>query len=170
MNVDSDEHIKSEAEWQPIEGSIETIAELSSAGFKVAIATNQSGLGRGLFAEHDLANIHHKLCYMVEELGGIVDGIFYCPHLPADVCSCRKPNVGLLQQIEREFNCSLSGTFFVGDSLSDIKAARAFGCTPVLVKTGKGLGTLQRLSSAERAELHVFENLAAAKQLLLSFA
>jgi D-glycero-D-manno-heptose 1,7-bisphosphate phosphatase len=168
LNVDSVDYIKSADEWSPIEGSIETLAQLSSAGFKIVVASNQSGLGRGLFDEYDLAKIHHKLRYMVEDLGGKVDGIFYCPHLPEDDCSCRKPKTGLLDQIEREFNCSLKGSYFVGDSLKDIQAAETFGCTPILVKTGKGLETLQQIDPEKLPALLVFENLAAAKPLLLS--
>lgn len=166
INNDSENYIKSAAEWIPIDGSIEAIAELSSAGYRVVVATNQSGLGRSLFDEFALAQIHHKLCSMVEEAGGIVDGIFYCPHVPEDLCECRKPGTGLLRQIEEEFECSLAGCYFIGDSYKDIQAAETFGCVPVLVRTGNGTQTEQIVKSQGPENVPVFENLAEAVKIL----
>ena len=121
INQDSDDYIKSAEEFIPIVGSIEAIANLSAAGFRVFIATNQSGLARQFFDEDILSEIHHLLCSMVEQLGGAIDGIFYCPHHPDDNCSCRKPGTGLLEQIEREFACKLAGGFL---SVTVLKISR----------------------------------------------
>ena len=173
INEDSDNYIRKLAEWHPIPGSIEAIASLSKAGYRVAIATNQSGLSRGYFGIDELEEIHQSLCTLVEEQGGRIDGIFYCPHLPDAGCNCRKPATGLLQAIERELDQSLAGCYFIGDSLKDLQAARAYGCRPVLVKTGKGEGTLQNLQSGEAdiadpSDIPVFEDLAAAARAILS--
>ena len=164
INQDSDNYIKSVDEWLPIDGSIDAIAKLSNAGYKVVVATNQSGIGRKLFDEYTLAQIHSTLCAMVEKAGGFVDAIFYCPHTPEDNCQCRKPETGLLQQIESEFACSLAGASFVGDSYKDIQAALAFGCKPVLVRTGKGTETEKRIQLENLADIPVYDDLAAAVQ------
>ncbi|MBL6904083.1 MAG: D-glycero-beta-D-manno-heptose 1,7-bisphosphate 7-phosphatase [Pseudomonadales bacterium] len=162
INQDSDDYIKSAEEFVPIAGSIEAIAKLSAAGFRVFIATNQSGLARKYFDEDILSEIHHLLCSMVEQLGGTIDGIFYCPHHPDDNCNCRKPRIGLLEQIESEFACELAGSYFVGDSLNDIQVAEAFGCKPILVRTGKGTLTESVLESNGVADVRVYENLSSA--------
>ncbi len=167
INHDSDDYIKSADEFVPVEGSIKSIADLSRAGFKIAVATNQSGLARELFSDKALSSIHHKLCSMVNEAGGSIDGIFYCPHLPDENCECRKPKTGLLQQIEQEFSCSLVGSFFVGDSLKDIEAAVAFGCMPILVRTGKGSITEQKILQGQPLNVPVFDDLASAVSRLL---
>ena len=146
INEDSPDYVKTEDEWIAIPGSIEAIADLSKAGFKIAVATNQSGLARELFDEFALARMHQKLCSLVEEAGGQVDAIFFCPHAPDAGCSCRKPQTGMLEQIESEFACSLQGQFFVGDSLKDLQAAAAFSCVPVLVRTGNGMETEEQLA------------------------
>lgn len=162
INQDSDDYIKSADEWLPIEGSLDAIASLGDAGYKIVVATNQSGIGRGLFDEYTLARIHTKLCSLVEESGGFIEGIFYCPHTPDENCDCRKPGVGLLQQIESEFDCSLSNCFYVGDSYKDIQAALTFGCRPILVRTGKGAETEKRLLQEKLNEVPVFDDLVSA--------
>lgn len=167
INQDSDDYIKSADEFIPIDGSIEAIARLSLAGFSVMLATNQSGLARGYFEEDALSEMHHYLCSMVEQSGGTIDGIFYCPHLPNAECSCRKPKTGLLEQIQNEYSCDLQGSFFVGDSLKDIEAARAFGCKPVLVRTGKGLLTEKVLADSSESFVPTYDNLAGAVSFIL---
>jgi len=167
INQDSDDYIKSAEEFIPIKGSIAAIARLCAAGFKVVVATNQSGLSRKYFDEDQLSEIHHLLCSMVEQAGGIIDGIFYCPHLPDEGCSCRKPKTGLLEQIENEFACKLEGCYFVGDSLKDIQAARSFDCNPILVRTGKGLITEQKLSDTNDVSVPVHDDLANAVSHIL---
>ena len=147
INEDSDAYICSIEQWHPIPGSIEAIARLSCAGFRIAVATNQSGLSRGLFTLDTLEGIHARLCELVEAAGGHIEGIFYCPHLPDENCSCRKPATGLIEAIEAELGEPAKGAYFIGDSLKDLQAAIAHGCVPILVKTGKGAQTLGKLSS-----------------------
>ncbi len=168
INHDSKDYIKSADEWLPIEGSIEAIARLSRAGLQVVVATNQSGLARGLFDQFALAQIHHKMCHMVEEAGGVIDGIFFCPHKPDDNCDCRKPGTGLLQQISREMHDDLKQSWFIGDSLKDLQAGRAYGCIPVLVQTGNGLTTQQALADNALEKVAVFADLATVTEALLA--
>jgi len=177
INEDSDNYIRSLEDWIPIPGSIEAIADLSRAGFRIAIATNQSGLSRGFFTLETMEQIHSKLCQMVEVEGGSIAGIFYCPHLPAEGCSCRKPATGLIEAIEIELGESARGAYFVGDSLKDLQAAHTHGCLPVLVKTGKGLNTLAALAATtgdspdpELTQLNrspVYDNLMEASRAIL---
>ncbi|MAZ66887.1 MAG: D-glycero-beta-D-manno-heptose-1,7-bisphosphate 7-phosphatase [Kangiellaceae bacterium] len=141
INVDTEDFIRSPADWIAIPSSLEAIAKLNNAGYKVVIATNQSGIARGYFDEYDLKAIHHKMKKAIEEAGGHIDFIAHCPHGPDDGCTCRKPLPGLLDQIEAHYHCSLEDVPFVGDSLRDLQAAEAHGAQPILVKTGNGLKT-----------------------------
>ena len=140
INQDSDAYIKTVDEWQPIEGSLEAIARLTKAGIKVAVATNQSGIGRGYYTEQTLHNMHSKMSMLLTPLGGKVNLIVYCPHEPSIGCDCRKPADGLIRQIEAVAG-DLAGTWMIGDSLRDLEAGLSRGLTPVLVKTGKGAQT-----------------------------
>lgn len=172
INHDSDDYIRSVADWQPIRGSIEAIARLSRAGYTVAIATNQSGLSRGYFGLTELEAIHDRLRSLVEEQGGSIAGIFYCPHLPEEECHCRKPATGLLEAIENELELPVAGSVFIGDSLKDLQAARAMDCQPVLVLTGKGSKTRAKLSADDvdltaPGEIPVYADLAEAAAGLL---
>jgi len=142
INEDSDDYIKSAAAWQPIPGSLEAIARLNQHGYRVAIATNQAGLARGLFDMHALNAIHKKLHLAAQTVGAHVDAIFFCPHAPEDFCDCRKPRPGMLRAIGQRFDVQLSGTPMVGDTLRDLQAAFEVGCTPYLVLTGKGKRTM----------------------------
>ncbi|WP_426415526.1 D-glycero-beta-D-manno-heptose 1,7-bisphosphate 7-phosphatase [Aestuariirhabdus sp. LZHN29] len=144
INQDSDDFIKSLEEWIPIPGSIEAIARLSRAGHQVAIATNQSGLGRGYFQLSDLDEMHRYLLDLVEAQGGSIDHIAYCPHAPDAGCGCRKPLAGLIEQIESALGVSAKGCYLVGDSLRDLQAGVSKGALPVLVMTGKGVRTLAK--------------------------
>ena len=173
VNQDSDDYIRTLEDWIPIPGSIAAIAALHRAGYTVAIATNQSGLDRGYFDLDTLEAIHAKLCQVVAEAGGEVAGIFYCPHLPDSGCQCRKPATGLIEAIERELGMNAKGAHFIGDSLKDLQAAQAAGCQPVLVKTGKGEGTLSTIRSTSPgigrpADIPVFTDLAEASQAILN--
>ncbi len=167
VNRDSEAFIKSAEEWLPLPGSIEAIADLSRAGYLITLATNQSGLARGLFDIAALDSIHERLRKQVESEGGHVDGIFFCPHGPGKKCACRKPATGLLEQIEAEFGRSLRNCWFIGDSLRDLQAARSHGCRPVLVRTGNGLTTESVLASNGLAEIDVFDDLRHAADVLL---
>jgi D-glycero-D-manno-heptose 1,7-bisphosphate phosphatase len=137
INHDSDEYIKSEHEWRPIAGSLEAIAKLHRGGYQVVVATNQSGIARGYYSLETLAAIHAKMNLMVEQRGGRIDGIFYCPHRPDEGCECRKPKPGLLLRALAQFDADPAQTVMVGDSEKDVVAARAAGVTPVLVRSGK---------------------------------
>ena len=142
INQDSDQYIKSPEEWKPIPGSLEAIALLNQAGFRVVVCTNQSGIGRGLFDMDTLNAIHDKMIRALAQIGGHVDAIFFCPHTNSDECDCRKPKPGMLHEIEARFNISLADVPAIGDSLRDLQAAIAVGAKPMLVLTGKGKKTL----------------------------
>jgi D-glycero-D-manno-heptose 1,7-bisphosphate phosphatase len=141
INFDSDQYIKSAEEWRPIPGSLEAIARLNQAGYRVVVATNQSGVGRGLFEMDTLNAIHDKLHKALALVGGRIDAIFFCPHTNADACDCRKPKPGMFRQIAARFNADLTGVPAIGDSLRDLQAAVTVGARPILVKTGKGVKT-----------------------------
>jgi D-glycero-D-manno-heptose 1,7-bisphosphate phosphatase len=141
INYDSDQFIKSPQEWRPIEGSMEAIALLNQWGWRVVVATNQSGVGRGLFDMDTLAAIHDKMHRTVAQAGGRIDAIFFCPHAADSKCACRKPKPGMLLEIAERFNVDLNDVPVVGDSLRDLQSAVAAGAQPVLVRTGKGAKT-----------------------------
>lgn len=168
VNEDSDAYIKSVDEWFPISGSPQAIARLTEANYLVAIATNQSGLARGYFDEIALANIHNLMHATVEAAGGHIDALCFCPHGPQDVCNCRKPRTGLLDQIGETLGLSVHGAWFVGDSKKDLETARAGNCRPLLVRTGKGRATEQGLTADERVGLPVFDDLAQAVTYMLA--
>ncbi|RCX32837.1 D-glycero-beta-D-manno-heptose 1,7-bisphosphate 7-phosphatase [Thioalbus denitrificans] len=142
INEDSDAYIKSPEEWVPIPGSLEAIARLNRAGWTVAVATNQSGVGRGLYDRATLDRIHARMNAALAAAGGRVDALYYCPHTPEDHCTCRKPLPGLLESIARHYGVSLAGVPAIGDSLRDLQAAVAVDARPILVRTGKGEQTL----------------------------
>ena len=138
INHDSDNYIKSPAEWRPIDGSLEAIARLTQAGYRVVVATNQSGIARGLFDTATLIAIHAMLQRAAALAGGRIDAFFFCPHAADSACACRKPKPGMLLEIARRFNVSLADVCMAGDAQRDVDAAAAAGARPVLVLTGKG--------------------------------
>lgn len=138
INADSAEYIKTAEEWRPVPGALEAIARLNHAGWHVVVASNQSGLGRGLFEVSELNDIHTKMHQQLAEVGGRIDAVFYCPHAPDDACHCRKPASGLFEQIGERYGINLKGVPTVGDSVRDLVAGAAVGCMPHLVLTGKG--------------------------------
>jgi len=143
INHDSDAYIKGPDEWHPIPGSLEAIARFTKAGYRIAVATNQSGVGRGLFDLATLAAIHAKMHQAVAEAGGRIDAVFFCPHAADSRCDCRKPKPGMILEILRRYGAEPVGITVVGDSLRDLQAAAAVGCRPVLVLSGKGRKTMQ---------------------------
>ncbi len=157
INEDSDEYIKSPEEFVPISGSLEAIARLCHAGYTVVVATNQSGVGRKYFDMETLQKIHAKMNRLLAAAGGRVSAIYFCPHTPDAGCTCRKPAPGMLQEIGERFQVDLSMVPFVGDSLRDLQAARAVGAKPVLVRSGKGMRTLE--NGQELENIPVFDNL-----------
>ena len=169
INQDSDNFIKSADEWIPLPGSLEAISQLNNHGYKVAVATNQSGIARGLFSETTLNQMHSKMSDLLKPLNGRVDAIFYCPHGPDDNCECRKPKPGLYQKIAEHFNTSLKGVTVIGDSFRDLEAALSVDAKPVLVKTGKGSKTLSSHSNElKKNNIPVFDDLNAAVTKILS--
>lgn len=138
INYDSDQFIKSPDEWIPIPGSLEAIARLNQAGYRVIVSTNQSGVARGLFNIVTLNAIHQKMHAAAQRVGAHIDAVFFCPHAADDNCDCRKPKAGMLHEIAKRFDVSLKGVPTVGDSLRDLQAGFVVGCTPYLVLTGKG--------------------------------
>jgi D-glycero-D-manno-heptose 1,7-bisphosphate phosphatase len=141
INQDSDQYIKSPAEWKPLPGSLEAIARLTQRGWRCVVATNQSGIARGLFDMATLNAIHTELHRAVVQAGGRIDAIFFCPHAADANCECRKPKPGLLREIGARMDVELAGVPMVGDALRDLEAAAAVGCKPYLVLTGKGKKT-----------------------------
>ena len=138
INEDSDDYIKSPEEWRPISGSLEAIARLTQADYRVVVATNQSGIARGLLDTRTLFAIHDTLLRALAQHGGRIDAFFFCPHAPEAGCHCRKPQPGMLLEVARRFNVPLDETYMVGDTGRDLEAAVAAGARPVLVLTGKG--------------------------------
>ncbi len=166
INQDSDAYIKSADEWIEIPGSLEAIARLNRAGYQVLVATNQSGLARGLFDLETLSAIHHKMKSALMQHGGELNGIYFCPHGPDDHCGCRKPKPGLLLQIAADKGINLGQAIMVGDSLRDLQAAQAAGSKPVLVLTGKGRKTAAELGTDR--DVDTYQNLAEYVELLLA--
>jgi D-glycero-D-manno-heptose 1,7-bisphosphate phosphatase len=143
LNHDSDQFIKSPEEWRPIPGSLEAVARLDQAGFRVVIATNQSGIGRGLFDMGTLNAIHNKMLKALAQIGGRIDAIFFCPHAAESNCACRKPKPGMMIEIAQRFGIDMTGVPCIGDSRRDLDAAVAVEAQPILVLTGKGERTLR---------------------------
>ena len=137
INSDSEEFVKSPDEWLPLPGALDAIARLNHAGWHVVIASNQSGLGRGLFDVESLNAMHAKMHKLLAVQGGRIDAIFYCPHTAEENCHCRKPEPGLFEQIGARFGIPLKSVPAVGDSVRDVLAGAAAGCESHLVLTGK---------------------------------
>lgn len=162
INYDSDFYIKSPSEWIPIPGSLEAVAALNQAGYKISIATNQSGINRGIYTLDALSAIHEKMRLALADVGGQIDSIFFCPHTPNEACPCRKPKPGLLRQIATHYQCDITKISFVGDSLRDIEAARAVSCKSILVRTGNG----SSVSASHLIDVDVYDDLAQVAKVL----
>ncbi|MDQ8039958.1 MAG: D-glycero-beta-D-manno-heptose 1,7-bisphosphate 7-phosphatase [Rickettsiella sp.] len=167
INEESAEYIKCPDEWKPIPGSLEAIALLSQAGYKVVVATNQSGVARGYYTEEGLARIHAKMINCAKAVGGRIDRVFYCPHHPDDRCICRKPAIGLFEQIALFYKINLKGVISIGDSIRDILPAEEMGCCPILVLTGNGKQVSKEYPELIK-KIPVFPSLFIAVQHLLS--
>jgi len=169
INEDSEDYVKSVTEWIPLTGSLRAMARLCQAGFRLVVVTNQSGIGRGLLTPGDLNAMHQRLRDRLAELGGQVEGIFFCPHRPDEGCGCRKPRPGLLWAMAERLGVAPSDVFVIGDSLRDLQSAWAVGAVGALVLTGKGTKTL-----ADHGDLlkdtAVYPDLAAAADALLAAA
>ncbi len=168
INQDSDAYVKSAEEWLPIPGSIAAIGRLTRAGYAIAVATNQSGIGRGYYDEAALEAMHAKMLDLVAAAGGRIDAVAFCPHHPDTHCDCRKPLPGLLHQIQQQLGVDLQGAYMVGDSIRDLEAGVAAGCQPVLVRTGKGEKSLLGLPESGLGKVSVYDDLAAFVDHLLA--
>jgi D-glycero-D-manno-heptose 1,7-bisphosphate phosphatase len=166
INYDSVHFIKTTNEWIPIPGSLEAIALLNQSGYRVALATNQSGISRGLFDMATLNAIHDKMHKALAQLGGRIDALFYCPHSADDNCTCRKPKPGMMEEIGKRFGQDLKGVPMVGDALRDLQAGAALGMQPMLVRSGKGEETLATGGLPENTL--IFADLAEAVQHIIS--
>jgi D-glycero-D-manno-heptose 1,7-bisphosphate phosphatase len=159
INHDSDHYIKSPNELRPIEGALDGIARLTQAGYRIVVATNQSGISRGLLDTATLIAIHDTLQRAAIQAGGRIDAFFFCPHAADSACACRKPQPGMLLEVARRFNISLKDTYMAGDAHRDLAAAAAAGARPVLVLTGRGRRTREEGGLPPGTE--VFDSLAA---------
>ena len=168
INIDSAQFIKTPDEWKPIPGSLEAIARLTREGWRVVVATNQSGLARGLFEMATLNAIHAKMHKAVAQAGGRIEAVFYCPHAADMNCDCRKPRTGLFDEIAARYGRNLLDVPAIGDSLRDLEAAASVGARPLLVKTGKGEKTLMAGGLPENTP--VFTDLSEAVEYLLAAA
>jgi D-glycero-D-manno-heptose 1,7-bisphosphate phosphatase len=165
INEDRDDFVKSAAEWVPLPDSLEAIANLTQAGWRVVVATNQSGIGRGMFDMHALNAMHEKMHRLVNQAGGRIDAVLFCPHTRNDQCQCRKPAPGMVTEIAERFHVRPDSLPMIGDSLRDLQAIDAVGGQPILVKTGKGQKTLADGELPERTR--VFDNLYDAAEYLI---
>lgn len=166
INHDSADYIKSENEWEAIPGSLEAIARLNREGYRVVVATNQSGLAGGKFNVNTLNSIHRKMHTHLAQYGGRIEAIFFCPHGPDENCACRKPEPGLLHEISRRLRAPLYKAIVVGDKLSDMQAALAAKAKPALVKTGHGQALLDSGKLPEG--IAVFDDLAGVANALIN--
>ncbi|MEO5861562.1 MAG: D-glycero-beta-D-manno-heptose 1,7-bisphosphate 7-phosphatase [Burkholderiales bacterium] len=168
INFDSDKFIKRPEEWKPIPGALDAVAKLNHAGFHVVVATNQSGIGRGLFDMTMLNAINEKMIVALGQIGGRLDAVFYCPHAAETDCACRKPKTGMFEEIGQRFHAPLRGIPSVGDSLRDLQASAAVGAQSILVLTGKGEKTLATGGLPDNTS--VYQNLAAAVKAIIQSA
>ncbi len=168
INHDSPAYIKNPDEWHLIPGSGSAISRLNQAGFRVAVATNQSGVARGLYDLNTLQAIHAKMRHHLADFNAHIDVLYFCPHGPEAKCECRKPKPGLFKQIAENCRFDLTHVPAIGDSLRDLQAAKAVGATPILVKTGKGEQTFMQLQAAGLGDVPVYNDLDAAVKALLS--
>lgn len=166
INYDSIHYIKSPDEWIPIPGSLDAIAQLNRSGYRVLIATNQSGVARGYYDIDMLDMIHEKMMRELAAVGGYVEEIFFCPHHPDEGCQCRKPQPGMIHRIAEKYPVDLANTYFIGDTQVDVHAAQAAGCRPILILSAKGL--LAREQYPELKDIPNFDSLAEAVDYILS--
>lgn len=168
INQDSEQFIKNPDEWIALPGSLEAIARLNQADYRVVVATNQSGIARGLFDMNTLNAIHQKMIERAQLVGAELDAIFFCPHVREEHCDCRKPQPGMFNEIAKRFDMNLRGVPTVGDSLRDLQAGYAVGCQPYLVLTGKGKKTKE--TGGLPPNTLIFANLAQAVEHILAHA
>ena len=164
INYERDNYVTTPDEWIALPGSLAAITKLHQANYQVAIVTNQSGIGKGLYSVNTLNRIHQRMCDQLKLIGGDIRAIFFCPHAPEDNCDCRKPKPGMFIELSNHLQCDLSTVYAVGDQLRDLQAAAAAGARPVLVKTGYGNSTLHKIKTGKFSKkltlVPVYANLA----------
>ncbi|MCL4507635.1 MAG: D-glycero-beta-D-manno-heptose 1,7-bisphosphate 7-phosphatase [Chloroflexi bacterium] len=139
INRNRADYVKCWEEFEFLPGALQALQRLSWLGWPIVVVSNQSAIGRGIVSRDTVDDIHRRMRLAVEEVGGRIDVVLYCPHRPDENCECRKPNPGLLTHAAQMLNINLERSFMIGDALSDVDAARSAGCRPILVKTGRGL-------------------------------
>ena len=140
LNEYRDDHVTAPEEWLPVPGALEAVARLHHAGWHVVVATNQSGIGRGMIDMSAVNAVHARMHQLLQAQGGRLDAVFFCPHTPEDDCSCRKPKPGLMHDIGQRYGVDLAQVPMVGDTARDLLAAHAAGCQPHLVQSGRAAG------------------------------
>lgn len=168
INWNRPDYVKSWEEFSFLDGALDALHQLASTSFNVVVVTNQSAINRNLVTRQMVESIHLHMVEEIVQAGGRVDGVFYCPHRPDEGCECRKPRPGLIFRAQRELNLDLSRSYLIGDSSEDVEAARACGCIPILVKTGRGELAAHELARNGGVSLLVAKDLAAAVGLILS--
>jgi D-glycero-D-manno-heptose 1,7-bisphosphate phosphatase len=168
INANRTDYVKSWAEFCFLPGALAALRKLATLGWQTVVITNQSAIGRGLVSQAIVEQIHRQMIDAIHEAGGHIHGLFYCPHHPEDGCDCRKPRPGLLLQAQAHLQIDLARSILVGDAVSDLQAAQAVGCLPILVKSGRGWDQLGLWPQEKRHEILVAEDLAeAVTQILL---
>jgi D-glycero-D-manno-heptose 1,7-bisphosphate phosphatase len=167
LNVNLDAHVRSWDEFRFLDGALEAARRLHEAGWSLVVVTNQSAIGRGLTSAESVAEIHDRMCAALEAAGGVVARVEHCPHHPDDSCLCRKPKPGMLQSGAAAIGADLSASYFVGDHLTDVEAALAAGCQPILVRTGRG-ASVADAAGQRWPDLPIFDDLAAAASWILT--
>ena len=167
INVELMTYVTDPSEFEPISGSLEAISLLNDNGYKVAIATNQACIEKNIITDYKLAEIHNHMINLLKEVGGKIEYIAYCPHKPERMCKCRKPQTGLLREIEIKLDVDLEGKFFIGDKETDILAGKNHGCRPLLIKNG-GYGDKVFKSENSPPDEHCFDDLLGAVKYIIS--
>ena len=167
INVNRPDNVKAWDEFVFESGSLDALVRLGASDFYLIVVTNQSGIGRGHMTHETVEHIHAQMAHVIKTQGGRIDRIYYCPHAPEDKCACRKPSPEMLLRGQRELDIDLTQSFFIGDWIDDMRAARNAGATPLLVRTGRGERALQEILQTNFAEPHIFENLAHAVEWIL---
>lgn len=167
INRNRKDHVKSWEEFQFLPGAIEALARLSQHGYQTVIVTNQAMVNRGIVPRNTVDEIHRRMVQQIEEGDGRVAAVVYCPHRPEEKCDCRKPQPGLLRQAARQLELDLAKSYFIGDAVSDVATAKAAGCLPILVLTGRGLRQFLSLRARRFSGYHVARNLGTAVKWIL---
>ncbi len=168
INADSPDYIKSWDEFNFLPGTLQALASLTRAGYRLIVITNQSMIGRGMVPLDVLEDMHRRMKLAVEQAGGAIYDIIFCPHRPDEKCTCRKPQPEMILEAGRRYDLDLSGTVMIGDNAKDILCGRHAGCgATILVRTGSGESALRDLAESGIAADAVADDLAAAARMIL---